>query len=259
MREDSWQALTLAEQEGRLGRFTTPVERPTREHYIPDIHYPYHNEDAVSHILGLVYGADLICFIGDDIDADSIMRHTRAPHRKSTLFEQCQGFSSTILAKVRQQNPQARIIKILGNHEEDRLQRYIWNNCPELADIPYLSWSTLLEADKYRVEVVSRKGLLIHGKRAKHGDVATKGAGNSARREMEEHRCDGVSGHTHRYAVVQRTDKEGHTTRWAEIGHAMDVAKAEYIKATPDWCLSGGLTVEYETCGAERWTEHRLQ
>lgn len=259
MREESWQALTLAEQEGNLTRFTESRERPVREHYIPDIHWPYHNSDAVSYILDAAYGGDLICFIGDDVDADSIMRHTRAPDRKTTLFEQCRGFSSNILAKVRKQNPDARIIKILGNHEEDRLQRFIWNKCPELADIPYLSWATLLDADKYGVEVVPRSGLLIHGKRVKHGDVAIKGAGNSARREMEEHWCDGISGHTHRYGVYQRTTKEGNTFRWAEIGHAMDVVTAEYVKATPDWCLSGGLTVEYETCGSERWTEHRLQ
>ncbi len=258
--ESSWQSIANAEKRGALTRYTFATQaKPIREYYIPDTHYPYQNDDAISYIIDAARGADTIVLIGDDVDADSIMKHTRAPDRKSTLHEQARLFREKLLVPLREQNPNARIVKLLGNHE-DRLSKFIWTKAPELFDLPGLTWQSILGTEELGVEILPGTGLLVHGKRAKHGDVAKQGAGNSARQEMLNHRCDGFNGHTHRAALVQYTDKEGRTTRWAEIGHAMDTSiGADYVKGEPDWCLSGGLEVIRGSDGVEKWIEHRLQ
>lgn len=257
--EDSWRALTLSEQDGSLRGVFPTKERPHRTYYIPDLHYPYQNNDVIGYIQDAALGADEIHFIGDDVDADSIMKHTRNPERTSTLKEQAREFELSMLKPIRKQNPHIPIFKHLGNHEE-RLDRLIWNKVPELWGLDGLTWRNILHADEYDVQIVGREGILRGGRRVKHGDKAIKGAGNSARGEMLEHRIDGVSGHTHRYAVIQYTDKEGRTTRWAEIGHAMNLSLgADYVKGEPDWCLSGGLEILRWADGREKWIEHRLQ
>lgn len=260
MHESSWEAITLAERENRLNRVFADELRPRREFYIPDLHYPYQKNSVISEILSLSEGADYIQLIGDNIDADSIMKHVRAPYRKTTLYQQCKQFELEFLAPLRARNPDAEIVVGLGNHEEDRLNNFIWTKCPELYDVPGLAWEQLYNVAEYNMTIASRAGRKVTGKRAKHGDVAKQGAGNSARQEMMNHRCDGISGHTHRAALVQFTDKEGHTTRWAEIGHAMDTdLGADYVKGEPDWCLSAGLEVIVYPDGHQEWIEHRLQ
>lgn len=259
--ESSWQSIADAEKRGALTRYTFATQaKPIREYYIPDIHFPYQNDDAVAYIIDACRGADLIHFIGDNIDADSIMTHIRPPDRKTTLFQQSNMFVDRMLNPICHQNPNAKVQVGLGNHEEDRLNKFIATKCPELADMPGLAWSELYRTKENGAIIVPRSGILVHGKRVKHGDVAKQGAGNSARQEMINHRIDGISGHTHRYALVQYTDKEGRTTKWAEIGHAMDTSiGADYVKGEPDWCLSGGLEVIRGTDGTEKWVEHRLQ
>jgi hypothetical protein len=253
---DLWQAITLAEREGTLDRWHFPPPITRRVFIAPDLHYPYHRRDVVEHIVDLARGADTIIQIGDAVDGYPISNFDRNPLRRDTIYDEAKAYHLGFWRPIRATNPTARLIQIEGNHEQ-RLQRYIWKRAPELAGNPDLTWRRLMRLDDYNVEWHPRSGLLVAGLRIKHGDVALKGAGLSARREMEDHRWSGVSAHTHRYGVARRTDKEGVTTEWREIGHACDIAQVEYGDAF-DWNLSAGLSITIYDDGRIEYEEHRL-
>ena len=258
MANDLWQAITLAEKEGRLHRSTFPQPEPTRIYIAPDFHVPFHNNDAVIACLDTARGADVIIQIGDANDCYGISSFDRNPARAICLQAEADEYQKVWLKPVRQMNPNARIIQLLGNHE-DRLKKTIWKNAPALAGLRSLAWSKIWELEKYDIELHPGTGLLIAGHRVKHGERVNKHAGGSARMEMEDHRTNTISGHTHRYGVARRTDKEGYQTTGYEIGHACDETQvaAEYCK-NPDWNLSAGITIILHPDGRIEYIEHRL-
>lgn len=251
-----WAAITLAEREGKLDRFHFPPQKHRKIHLVPDLHYVYARDDVVTHILDLCKGSDVIIQIGDAVDAYPISSFDRNPLRRETIYDEALAYRKGFLEPARRMNPEARIIQIEGNHEQ-RLTKYLWKKAPELAGNPDLTWRRMMGLDELGVEWHGRGGLLIAGLRVKHGDVAVQGAGLSARREMENHRWSGISGHTHRYGVARRTDKEGNRTEWWEIGHACDEQQVEYGDCF-DWNLSAGLTVIQYEDGSIEYQEHKL-
>lgn len=258
MADDLWAAITLAEKEGRLNQLLFQQSEPLRIYWAPDLHVPFHNQDAVTYCLDVARGADIIGQIGDGNDAYGISSFNRDPQRASCLQAEADAYQAVWLKPVRKMNPTARIIQLLGNHE-NRLTKYLWKKAPELAGMRSLTWNRIWNLPKYNIELHPHTGLYLAGHRVKHGERVNAHAGGSARLEMEDHRCDGVSGHTHRYGVARRTDKEGIKTEWYEIGHACDETQvaAEYCP-TPNWNLSGGLEIIYHPTGKVEYKEHRL-
>lgn len=253
-----WQAITTAEKNGYL---PTPHQKPVPPQTIyiaPDLHVPYHNTDAIIECHDRARGADIIIQIGDALDCYGISSFDRNPNRATCLQAEIDTYRDCWLIPIRRNNPNARIIQLLGNHE-DRLKKVLWKHAPALANMRGLEWSKAMELHRYRIELFPGTGLKIAGHRIKHGERVNKNAGHSARMEMEDHRSDGISGHTHRYGVARRTDKEGHTTTWYEIGHACDQSQvaAEYCK-NPDWNLSAGITLQIHPTGHVDYIEHRL-
>lgn len=251
-----WEAITLAEKEGKLDRFSFPPPQHRRIHIIPDLHYMYARADVISHIIDLCKGADIIIQIGDAVDAYPISSFDRNPLRKETIYDEAQAYRKDVLEPLRKMNPDSRIIQLEGNHEQ-RLTKYLWKKAPELAGNPDLTWRRMMKLDELNIEWHGRSGILLAGLRIKHGDVAIQGAGLSARREMENHRASGISGHTHRFGTARRTDKEGHSTQWYEIGHACDETRVDYGSSF-DWNLSAGLTITQYEDGTLDYREHRL-
>jgi hypothetical protein len=255
-----WFEITDAEKAGKLNRFTLPPRDVFRAHFIPDLHWEGVNHDVVEHIMDVCRGVDLICQIGDGMDCYTLSSFDRNPRRRSCLQEEADAYRTGFWAPLCRDNPCARKIQLLGNHEE-RLLRFLWKRAPELAGMRSMTWRRVWEFDEHGldVEIHESSGLLIAGHRAKHGERVSAQAGASARLEMEDHRSDGVSGHTHRYGRATRKDKEGRVTNWWEIGHACrtDIIAAEYVK-NPNWNLSAGLGMTVYPDGTVEYVEHRL-
>jgi UDP-2,3-diacylglucosamine pyrophosphatase LpxH len=251
-----WSQIVSAEAAGSLPGSVKYMDQAHRVHVVPDLHYPFQDDDAVHAIMDAARGAQTIVLIGDGVDCYSISSFDRDPARKVTLQSEADAYRVGFLEPLRQANPHARIIQILGNHE-NRLIKFLRKKAPELHDMRSLSWRSILHADAIGMEIVPSSGLLLFGHRLKHGDKVRSGAGLTARAEMEDHRCDGVSAHTHRYGRASRKDKEGRVTNWWEIGHACDVSQVEYVD-NPDWNLSAGLGIEVFADGRIEYTEHRL-
>lgn len=256
LNHDAWQAITLAEREGKLNRevFAHRVD-PITVHIAPDIHWPYHRADVLSHIIDLCHGVDIVIQIGDGNDCYGLSDFDKDPGRESNTQKEADEYREGFWRPIRHRSATVRCIQIMGNHEE-RFDRYVRRKAPGLASVHGLTWAKVLNVNKYNVELHPRSGLLIAGQRIKHGDVA-RSTGNNARNEMDAHRADGISAHTHRWEYSKRTDKEGRTTEWRSIGHACDVDKAEYVK-NPDWHLSAGLGLTIYPDGHIDFVEHRL-
>ena len=100
---------------------------------------------------------------------------------------------------------------LVGNHE-DRLQRYILAQAPELEGLPALELQNLLEFNKFGIrmaynnEVVVDTQLLI-----KHGTVVRKHSAYTAKAELENEKygITVMSGHTHRAGVHWATTRRG--------------------------------------------------
>lgn len=253
--EADWQAITLAEQEESEKRMSVfPTREPIRIGVIPDVHYPHQSDELLDECLEDIRGSHIIIQIGDLADAYSLSSFNKNPARKETMqqeFDMCAAFWK----RVRQENPSARIVGMLGNHEE-RLKRYLWGKAPELASLRALEIEKLMGLDRYGVEYYGKHGVMIHGIRFKHGDKVRAKAGYTAAAEMEDHRCTGVSGHTHRFGEANRVDREGHKTEWWEIGHLCDADQAEYIES-PNW-QAGYMKIVVEPDGVIEWIPVKL-
>jgi hypothetical protein len=252
-----WSAITLAEKEGRLGRSTFPLPQPIRMHWAPDLHFPFHNKDVVTHIIDVSRGCDIIGQIGDLLEAYGVSSHKKNPAIKHTLEDEARMARNEFWIPIRNLNPEARLIQVTGNHEE-RIVRYNWENAPAYYDNPNIGFATLIKAEKYGIEMYDRTGLKLHGMRFKHGDVAR--AQGSARAEMTRHRYSGVSGHTHRCEWETIIDAEGVRTDWWSIGHACRPELLDYLrgKPLPNWQLSAGITFTIYPDGTIDTKEHRL-
>jgi hypothetical protein len=194
-----------------------------------------------------------VVILGDLLDAYPLMSHLKNPARKHVLTDELD-VAKALLGSLRKTARKARIDFIEGNHE-DRLRRYIWQKAPDLAGL-VPDWGALLGLQGLDIRHHPQSGFVEYGARFKHGNIVRPQAGYSARAEMERHRLNGFSGHTHRMGPATRTDAEGRQTQWWECGHLLDATRAEYV-SNPDW-QAGYIVIELRDDGSLHVTPIRL-
>jgi hypothetical protein len=67
----------------------------------------------------------------------------------------------------------------------------------------------------------------------KHGNLISKDAGMTARRELQSEGMSGASGHSHRLAQIYLRDRSGEYT-WIESGCLCDL-NPEWMDSTANW------------------------
>lgn len=99
-----------------------------------DLHIPFHDEAAISAMLDYAEqaGVNLITINGDLLDFYQVSSFTKKP-LQSRPFQEIE-IAKEWLTGLRQRFPQARIIFLQGNHEY-RLERYICDKAPQIADL----------------------------------------------------------------------------------------------------------------------------
>ena len=156
----------------------TPVQlcdKAERVFVMSDIHVPYHDDLALACALNeaKAYKPTIIFINGDLCDFYAISRWVTDPDVRDFKGEIAS--LRQFLAALRSLFQKARIVLKLGNHEE-RFWHYIWHRCPELFGIDATSFSSLIHADKHRVEVIGDKRIVLLGKLATlHGHELPKG------------------------------------------------------------------------------------
>lgn len=193
----------------------TPVQlcdKAGRVFVMSDIHVPYHDDMALACALDEAekYKPTIVFINGDLCDFYGISRWETDPDVRDFKGE-IQSIRE-FLSAIRSMFKKARIVLKLGNHEE-RFWHYIWRRCPELFGIDAVSFSSLIHADKHRVEVIGDKRIVLLGKLATlHGHELPKGLAtpvNPARGAFLRALDSLMVGHLHRTSEHTETTLGG--------------------------------------------------
>lgn len=208
----------------------------------PDTHLPYADPRAVSLALqvGKYYSPDLVILLGDVLDCTGF---SRFPHDtvnpKSFLQTELDEWHS-LAESIREMAPHAERRYLIGNHEE-RIERWLWSQ-PQLYGLTGMRLESLLTLGAHGFQPqVEREVVLCNGSlTVTHGTrIGGQGSGLAARQEMMRHGTSGVSGHTHRLALVTQRDKAG-LRQWIESGH-LSLNPPHYQPSVQNWIQ--GLTL----------------
>jgi hypothetical protein len=197
---------------------------------LTDIHYPFQDDMAVQAALDFVRDVQpQVVIVHECMDFYTLSRFSKDPNRKDDLqqeIDQVCGF----FAVLRDACPKARIILVDSNHLA-RLRLYLASQATALASLRALEVPELFDLQKYNIEYVI--DVIIKGVLFKHGSIVSQGAGASGLRELQKENMSGVSGHTHRGAVVYRQDRNGQLF-WVESG-CLCTTRPDYIPGIANW------------------------
>lgn len=218
----------------------TTTERQLKVVTINDLHVPYHNEKMVRNLVRLLEEEqpDEIILKGDMVDFYDLSRFDKNPERINKLQEELD-ILYRILLVFRASCPNAKIVYIMGNHE-DRLRRYLWKNATALSSLRALRFEELLHLEELEIELCEFN-YMVNGFEFSHGEVVRQHSSYSAKAEYEKRGGSGCSGHTHRMGSFCKTTSRG-TYGWWEDGCACDLTP-EYVSGTPNW--QNGFSVIY--------------
>lgn len=180
---------------------------------------------------------DVVVVLGDFADFYAVSTHSKDPKRRFQLLTEIQdvkqGLKELLGLKARKN------IFIAGNHE-DRLQRYLNDTAPELADLIEIPKVLGLEKEwvyvPYKADYRLGKLYLTH-------DLVYTGR-NSIYRCLDAYQHSNVTGHTHRLGYVIEGDASGESKVAAQFGWLGDTDAADYMhrmKARKDWTLGFGI------------------
>lgn len=257
---------TMYNHEDRISRYlpTTPVGPVTADRamnnvprkrnvpksaktivIMPDVQAPLHDEALVDKFVQFLadYEPDEIGQVGDFTDSTEISRWVRGKKREfAGDLKAGFGTSKAILGKIRDVfDGRMRIVR--SNHD-DRLELYIEGCAPGLASFmeEELSIERLAGFNDYEVEFIrdevveltpgaDRPWLMCHGDEGSLNSVAGRTAFNLAKNKFG---ANVVCGHTHRAGLTSESygynGKIRDTRYGLEVGHFMDLTKADYLK-----------------------------
>jgi hypothetical protein len=215
---------------------------------VPDIHCPFEDHrflKIVEHlILSLKPNGGLVQ-LGDAIDMFQVSKYLKDPTRKNRVYDDITRYKK-ILHYWAGLLPRGSIIHQLQGNHEARVEKWIWERAPELAEmfvsVPHalgidgkkIIWHPMNRWDSCKIgNVVCFHGFYFN----KHVGVTL----------LEKYPVCSISGHTHRLQYVS----DG--TRWAaSLGHGSEEKKTAHNPCPTGWQQAiGVLTV----CGKESQLE----
>lgn len=160
---------------------------------LSDIHFPYHDDKALKAVYKFLeqHLVDTIILNGDILDFYDVSSFDKDPSRINSLQKEID-MANKFFSKLRKLHT-GRIVFIGGNHDLDRLERYLKKH-PELYSLNALKIDRILNLDEYNIEF-HRDEFRLGNLKIIHGDIVRKYSGYSARAEMEKHDTSGISGH----------------------------------------------------------------
>lgn len=241
-----------------LGNFT-PWEYGQIEEYaprqvalIPDLHAPYHDEEAlraVCDLLAVEQPAQII-FLGDVADNSVLSKH-RTHRRFNAMVNETNDAVVANFRRVREACPDAQIIFLPGNHDA-RVLYYAQDMAPEFDAVrpgrlpeedappePSLGFRQLWRLDELGIELVDEDWKLAQfgitpELTARHGYLT---GNNSERKLLEKHGRSQVHGHDHRGSLTYRTKHDPLDIRVAMSCGTLSEVKPDGLgyEPDPDW------------------------
>jgi len=156
---------------------------------------------------------DMVVLNGDVLDFYELSRYSHNPNQMPDLQGEVDWVVKNIFAPARKAAPKARIIMVIGNHEE-RLTKYLCDVAQPLAGLRCLSFGELLQLEKFDIELVFGDANIRSGSRTEFAEkgylkvahhIFTHGDSIGKHHTSDELRAwggfSGTSGHTHRAQI----------------------------------------------------------
>ena len=160
---------------------------------LSDIHFPYQDDKAIKAALNFIKTnpVDTIILNGDILDFYDVGSFDKDPARINSLQKEID-MANKFFSQLRKRHS-GRMIFIGGNHDADRLERYLKKH-PELYSLNVLKIDRILNLNEYNIEFY-RDEFRLGPLKIIHGDMVRKFSAYTARGELEKHDTSGISGH----------------------------------------------------------------
>lgn len=205
---------------------------------VPDLQIPLHDETYVEKLIDVAgyISPDILLFIGDLTDSTEVGRWVKGLPGEFTgdlqsAFDQTKEIVGRFRAAV---GDECEMILQHSNHDK-RIEEYIDKYAPALSTLRELELSTLIGLRENRVSVVQGATTILPGVISMHGHERpyTSIPGRWGLLRVIEHGMNVVYGHTHtpHLNITSQGTGENRRNLWAmNVGHGMDMAKAEYLQ-----------------------------
>jgi predicted phosphodiesterase len=216
---------------------------------LSDLHIPYHDLPAIETAIdyGFKSGIDGIYLNGDVIDFAKISKWEKDPAITSAVVEV--GMARNFFEGIA--NLGLDVYYKLGNHEE-RWERYILQNAPELHGLDGLQLKKALGLDDFEIELIDSKQVakfgklnVIHGH--EFGDSIFSPV-NPARGLFNRGKASVLAGHNHQTSEHQESNLDGSPIVCFSTGGLCDLRPAYRPFAFTKW-NHGAAIVEIEEDG----------
>lgn len=240
-------------------KFDIYQEKPKTIVVMPDVQAPLHDVALVNKFIRFIkdFQPDEIAQVGDFTDSTEISRWVRGKKPEYAGDLQA-GFDSAIGILKDIRNVFDGRFRIVRSNHDDRLELYIDGCAPGLASLRALSFENLMEFKDYNVEFVRDEvvelapgWVMAHGDEGSLSPSAGKTAFGLAKNKFG---TSTVCGHTHRAGMTsESTGYNGrirNTLTGLEVGHFMDLTKADYLKkkgVAANWQQAFGILEVYGT------------
>lgn len=224
---------------------------------MPDVQAPLHDEKLVDKFVQFLadYEPDELAQVGDFTDSTEISRWVRG--KKPEFAGDLQaGLDSGryVLEKIR--DVFSGRFRIVRSNHDDRLELYIESCAPGFASLRMLTLENLAGFDDFGVEFIRDEvveltpeardpWIMCHGDEGSLNSIAGRTAFNLAKNKFG---ANVVCGHTHRAGLTSESygynGKIRDTRYGLEVGHFMDLTKADYLKkkgVAANWQQSFGI------------------
>ncbi|HUU93153.1 MAG TPA: metallophosphoesterase [Phycisphaerae bacterium] len=122
---------------------------------LADLHLPYHDSDAIKIVLAWAAQkknrCDGLLLLGDFADCYALSRWLKDPRMRR--FEDELSAAGQMLGEMKRVVKPKRIIWKAGNHE-DRLEKYLMSQAPELFGLPQFTFKSFLKLDEMGIDWV---------------------------------------------------------------------------------------------------------
>lgn len=192
-----------------------------------DIHIPHHDMFAINMAVEYAkkrFNIKHIIFGGDLLDCEALSRFEKSKDTRKFSDEiyTANSFLRGILAEF----PGAGATYIMGNHEE-RIEKYVLKNAPELAELPGWALQDLLDFSDKGIQLVDNRKELefkgfafkYHGWSILHGhELGICPVTDPARRYLERAKANVIVGHIHKTDSRIMTTLDGQIIKCCSIG-----------------------------------------
>lgn len=199
-----------------------------------DVHCPYQDDRAMSSVKNFVTRVkpNTVVLNGDIFDFPSISKYQK-PYSLMADFGNQVKKCRDMLSDIATWSSKSKIVFLQGNHE-DRWKTWLQSHT-ELEGFEDLSFENVFRFKELGIDVKPYNTFIEMGDVCiSHGYKVMSKSGCTGHRYMDELAVSGITGHTHRLAIVHKRYKD-RDVFWVEGGCLCNLEQAYLKGSLADW------------------------